>query len=326
MNFAGYIKSYFQRVGWLLPSINLICLTLSVVFLQSSPFSTKERIVLYFTVTGVLYLVNYVSFILFLTKKILPGEEIRGKMMKRYRKGDDRMQSYLFPLSIDDDNYEIYGKTLTYNPIGGDFYNFLTDADGNYWIGIGDSVGHGYLAGIFSMMIFQKMALLVRKESDPYEIIERINEELVKRTEQNPTINPSLYATFLLIKADPNGNVQHSGLHPSFVVYQKSTQENQIVETDGKFISTTMNASLKNVQGRNSFRLESGDIVFCFTDGLYEQKNNGNLYFGESLFRFLEEVPKNNLKKIAESLFEEILKHTGGRIQDDMTILMIRKK
>ncbi|EMO77622.1 stage II sporulation protein E domain protein [Leptospira kirschneri str. 200801925] len=72
--------------------------------------------------------------------------------------------------------------------------------------------------------------------------------------------------------------------------------------------------------------MESGDIVFCFTDGLYEQKNNGNLYFGESLFQFLDEISKNNLTKIADALFTEILKHTGGKIQDDMTILMIRKK
>lgn len=33
-----------------------------------------------------------------------------------------------------------------------------------------------------------------------------------------------------------------------------------------------MNSTLKNVQGKSKFRLETGDIVFCFTDGLYEQK------------------------------------------------------
>ncbi|TGK24806.1 serine/threonine-protein phosphatase [Leptospira yasudae] len=326
MKLSEYIKSYFQRVGWLLPSVNLLSIGIAVALIQNSPFSPKEKILLYFATIGVLYLVNYVSFIFFLTKKILPGEEVRGKMMKRYRKGDDRMQSYLFPLPIQDENYEIYGRTLTYNPIGGDFYNFLTDPQGNYWIGIGDSVGHGYLAGLFSMMIFQKMSLFVRSDSTPYETIERINEDLLKRTQLNPTINQSLYATFLLIKADQQGNVQHSGLHPSFVVYSKSSGTNRIVETDGKFISTTMNSSLKSGPETSGFRLESGDIVFCFTDGLYEQKNNGNHYFGEGLFRFLEDVPKNDLRKIADSLFAEILKHTGGRIQDDMTILMIRKK
>ncbi|AXR61315.1 PP2C family protein-serine/threonine phosphatase [Leptospira mayottensis] len=326
MNLTDHIKSYFQRIGWLLLSINLICLTIAIGVLQTQPFSPKARIVLYLIIIIFLYLVNYVSFILFSTKKILPRNEIQEKTTKRYRKGDYRMQNYLFPIPIDDENYEIYGRTLTYNPIGGDFYNFLTDPQGNYWIGIGDSVGHGYQAGIFSMMIFQKMALLVKYDLNPYKVIEDINEDLLKRTEQNPTINSNLYATFLLIKADKQGNIEHSGLHPSFVIYKKRTGENRIVETDGKFISTTMNACLKNVQSKNRFHMESGDIVFCFTDGLYEQKNNGNLYFGESLFRFLEGVPKNHLGKIADDLFTEILKHTNGRIQDDMTIVMIRKK
>ncbi|TGK13414.1 PP2C family protein-serine/threonine phosphatase [Leptospira stimsonii] len=326
MNLSEYIKRYFQRVGWFLPSLNLLFLVLIAVYLENSNLNTKERIIFYLISIALLYLINYISFILFLTKKFLPSEEVRGKMMKRFRKGDDRMQTYLFPLSIDDDHYEIYARTLTYNPIGGDFYNFLTDLKGNYWIGIGDSVGHGYLAGIFSMMIFQKMSLLVHLYSEPYDVIEQINESLTKRTQTYPGINSSLYATFLLIKADRDGNVQHSGLHPSFVHYKSKTKENEIVETDGKFISTTMNSSLKNVQGKSHFRLESGDIVFCFTDGLYEQKNKGNLYFGESLFRFLEDVSKADLKKIADDLFAEILFHTGGRIQDDMTILMIRKK
>lgn len=326
MNLKDYIKSYFQRVGWTPPIINLVCFIVPIVFLQNSSFSEKEKILLYLSIIGFIYLVNYISFIFFLTKKILPEEEIRSKMRKRYRKGDDRMQSYLFPLPLDDKNYEIYGRTLTYNPIGGDFYNFLTDPQGNYWIGIGDSVGHGYLAGIFSMMIFQNMSLLVKHNLSPYEVIEQINEDLLKRTEQNPKINPNLYATFLLIKIDKEGNLEHSGLHPSFVIHQKKTGKNKIIETDGKFVSITMNSTLKNVQGKSKFRLETGDIVFCFTDGLYEQKNNGNLYFGESLFQFLDEIPKNDLTKIADVLFTEILKHTGGKIQDDMTILMIRKK
>ncbi|XDD51800.1 PP2C family protein-serine/threonine phosphatase [Leptospira sp. WS92.C1] len=326
MNLKEQIISYSQRIGWILPSINLLFLILIIGFLQISSFQLRERIILYLVSITLLYLINYISFILFLTKKVLPSEEVRGKMMKRFRKGDDRMQSYLFPLAIDDDHYEIYGRTITYNPIGGDFYNFLTDPQENYWIGIGDSVGHGYLAGLFSMMIFQRMSILVQKISEPFEIIEKINRDLETRMEGFPAINPSLYATFLLIKADKEGNIRHSGLHPSFVLYKNQTNENQIVETDGKFISTTMNAGLKSIQGQNEFQMKSGDIIFCFTDGLYEQKNRGNLYFGESLFRFLEEVPKNNLKKIADGLFAEILIHTGGRIQDDMTILMIRKK
>ncbi|MBE8345775.1 serine/threonine-protein phosphatase, partial [Leptospira interrogans serovar Pomona] len=122
----------------------MICLTIAIGFLQTQPFSPKVRIVLYLFILIFIYLVNYVSFILFSTEKILPKEKIQETTTKRYRKGEYRMQNYLFPVPIDDENYEIYGRTLTYNPIGGDFYNFLTDAQENYWIGIGDSVGHGY--------------------------------------------------------------------------------------------------------------------------------------------------------------------------------------
>lgn len=320
------MKVRLQRLGWLVPAANLIFLLAAVFTILGLEITVKEKIVFGTLSVVLLYLVNYIFIIFNLIKRVFPSEEVRGKIMKRYRKGDDRMQNYLFPTDLEDENYEIFARTLTYNPIGGDFYNFLKDSRGNYWIGIGDSVGHGYLAGLFSMMIFQQMSLLVHAHSAPYDVIEEINEKLSRRIERYPSFNSSLYATFLLIKADSEGNVEHSGLHPSFVHYKSETGTTELVETDGKFISNTMNASLKNVHGRRKFDMKPGDIVFCFTDGLYEQKGNGNLYFGESLFRFIDEVPKNSLKKIAEDLFEEILVHTGGRIQDDMTILMMRKK
>ncbi|WP_100747603.1 PP2C family protein-serine/threonine phosphatase, partial [Leptospira ellisii] len=292
MNFEESLKVRLQRLGWFTPTANLVFLASAGFTILVSDFSFKERIVFGLISIALLYLVNYVFLIFILTKRVFPSEEVRGRMMKRYRKGDDRMQNYLFPPAFEDEHYEIFARTLTYNPIGGDFYNFLRDSRGNYWIGIGDSVGHGYLAGLFSMMIFQHMSILVHTRSEPYDVIEEINEKLARRIERYPSVNSSLYATFLLIKADAEGSVEHSGLHPSFVHYKNETRTTELVETDGKFISTTMNASLKNVQGRGRFGMKSGDIVFCFTDGLYEQKGNGNLYFGENLFRFINEVPK----------------------------------
>lgn len=79
MNLTDRIKDYFQKTGWFLFSINLICLTIAAVFLQTRPFSPKVRIVLYSIVLVFIYLVNYVSFILFSTEKFF----LQTKFWKR---------------------------------------------------------------------------------------------------------------------------------------------------------------------------------------------------------------------------------------------------
>ncbi|PJZ68577.1 phosphatase [Leptospira perolatii] len=269
---------------------------------------------------------NYVAFILYLTEKILPKEQEYGKLIKRFRKGDNRMQHYVLPLDFKDENYEVLGRSLTYNPIGGDFYNFVKDRGGNYWFGIGDTSGHGYVAGLFSMMVLNQMSHWIHMKDSPEQVIDSIIQNLETRTESFSSFPRSLYATFLLMKADSNGNFLHSGIHPSSVLYRFQKNQNEILETDGKFLSTVMNPPSKKPSPPQPFKMDKGDILFCFTDGLFEQKNRMmNKYYGENLYKFLEKTPKKNLKKLVDRLFEEIAEYAGGRIQDDMSILVIRK-
>ncbi len=326
MRTASTIKLYLKDAWPVIIVLNLsvlVCAGLGMKF-----YTPPVRpIIVFLLVSCFMIFLNYAAFILFLTERILPKEQEIGKIIKRFRRGDDRMQNYVFPLDYIDENYEIRGKCLTYNPIGGDFYNFLKDKTGNYWMGIGDTSGHGYVAGLFSMMVMNQMTHLVHQNDLPHEIIDQIIEHLEERTNIYPHMHRSLYATFLLLKADEKGNFLHSGIHPSLVLYKNKSNSIQILETDGKFLSTVMNPPLKKAKTSLKFKMDRDDILFCFTDGLFEQKNRsiGGGYYGENLYKFLETVPKKNIQKLIEELFSDIVRHTGGRIQDDMSILAIRK-
>ncbi|TGJ99259.1 serine/threonine-protein phosphatase [Leptospira semungkisensis] len=325
MRSSTTIKKYLREAWPIIIVLNLSilgCLSIGLKF-YTPPIHAP---IVFLLVSSFTIFVNFSAFVLFLTEKILPKEQEFGKIIKRFRRGDSRMQNYVFPLDYVDENYEIRGRCLTYNPIGGDFYNFLKDKEGNYWMGIGDTSGHGYVAGLFSMMIMNQMSHLIHKNEHPHEIIDQIIEHLEERTNTYPHIHRSLYATFLLMKADPQGNFFHSGIHPSLVLYKSREDHIEILGTDGKFLSTVMNSPLKKPKPSQHFRMERDDILFCFTDGLFEQKNKSiGGYYGENLYKFLETAPKKNIRKLIENLFTDIVKHTGGRIQDDMSLLVVRK-
>jgi serine phosphatase RsbU (regulator of sigma subunit) len=71
--------------------------------------------------------------------------------------------------------------------------------------------------------------------------------------------------------------------------------------------------------------ISSGDAIILFTDGIIESRNQEMEHFGiERLKEHVWKHRKDPGKKMAESLLENVKVFTGGNIQDDYTILVIR--
>jgi sigma-B regulation protein RsbU (phosphoserine phosphatase) len=74
-------------------------------------------------------------------------------------------------------------------------------------------------------------------------------------------------------------------------------------------------------------KLECGDLLVCFTDGISEPENEYGEMFGED--RLIDLVRKNFARsdgEIAQAVFEAVERWTGSpELQDDMTLLIARK-
>ncbi|WP_276631073.1 PP2C family protein-serine/threonine phosphatase, partial [Terrisporobacter hibernicus] len=76
----------------------------------------------------------------------------------------------------------------------------------------------------------------------------------------------------------------------------------------------------------NTFSVENYPMIFMFTDGILEIKNNAKEEFGvDRLKRFVENNYKNNKNRIVENLKKEAEKFTGNdNFDDDILILMLK--
>jgi len=232
------------------------------------------------------------------------------------------LHQLVFPENISDENFEIYFKSNPESFLGGDFVYQGKDFNNKYWLGIGDSSGHDINSHLFSMSILFKTSYLIHKCETPEEVNNEINKSLDKCINQNKFLLTT-YASFLLFKADQDGNFIHYGQHPNFVIYRKQTDKIEIIETSGNFIGLELSKN-KNEQGL--FTLGDGDILFAFTDGVFEQKSKQGKYFGTQLYNFIQLEPKENLGIFSDNLFKAVQDHTENKIKDDMTLLIIRKK
>jgi sigma-B regulation protein RsbU (phosphoserine phosphatase) len=240
------------------------------------------------------------------------------------------LQTFVFPLNLNDENFEVFGKLQPATYLGGDIINHARDREGNYWFAVGDASGHDLNSHLFSMMILNQMNYLVNLAKTPKEMNAMMNQVLKERIQSYP-IPVNSYASLGLLKADPNGKFQHYGLHPNFLLYRADKKDIEIIETSGHFIgievSNAFHSNSKEEHENRSFTMNKGDILFCFTDGLFEQRNKERKYFGYRLYEFIKTEDKSNFPQFAKRLFDSVREFAGTKIiDDDMTILIIRKK
>ena len=232
------------------------------------------------------------------------------------------LHNLVFPEDISDINYEVYSRSVPQTFLGGDLIFQGLDKDNYYWFGIGDSSGHDINSHLYSVSIQNRISYLVNICSTPLDINKEINRGLSKKIkDKNLVLNN--YASLLLLKADSEGNFQYYGQHPNMILYRANTDETETVETSGNLIGLEL---ISKSDFNKHFKMNSGDILFTFTDGIFEQKNSEGRYYGIRLYQFIKNEDKTNLSEFSKKLFTEILDYTNNNLKDDMSVLIIRKK
>ncbi|MCC6275202.1 MAG: serine/threonine-protein phosphatase [Leptospiraceae bacterium] len=259
----------------------------------------------------------------YLEKKLRRVEEY-GLTPERY--SSETVNNILYPSNYTDENYEIIAQSNSLNILGGDFYNHTIDKDGNYWFAIGDSCGHDLGSHLFSVLIMNCMNYYINICKTPKEVVEKINEELIKKKVifySSDRGEIEHYATIVVMKADSDGNVEHYGLHPNPVLLKAGSKGKEIIETTGIYVGV---ADDGKTQEPGKFKMGSGDLLFLFTDGIFEQKNKNRKYYGERIYRFIEKENTDTISSRIDSLFMDISEFSSGAIDDDMTLMIIGKK
>jgi serine phosphatase RsbU (regulator of sigma subunit) len=235
-------------------------------------------------------------------------------------------QNLIFPPDINNEDFEIVtlSRPLTY--LGGDLHYQIKDEKGRYWFAIGDASGHDINSHLFSVMILTQINYYINSSETPREVNQKINEVLKERITKSKDPLPC-YASLAILKSDDKGNIIHYGQHPNMIVFRKNTQDLEVIETSGDFIGTSIYPlQIDAIQEPKNFQLDSGDILFTFTDGIFEQKSQEGKYYGYKLYEFIKSYPKKDLTQFCEALFEDLREYTGNLITDDMTLMIIRKK
>jgi serine phosphatase RsbU (regulator of sigma subunit) len=224
------------------------------------------------------------------------------------------------PIPKDIPGLEVHGWFRPAEETSGDFYDFIRTKDGRLAVAIGDVTGHGIGPALITAAAQGGLRSYLRLVEDPAAALTMHNEDLSER------IDDGMFLTLLLLVFDENARVEvvNAGHHSAILV-----RNGEIITSEGHGAALGMMPEVPYEVGEH-MQLESGDVLLAFTDGLIEVHDpvDRDKLFDEDTVRglLIEYAAKGSTaEEIARGLAEEAFAFSGGTLEDDITLVVVRK-
>ena len=228
------------------------------------------------------------------------------------------MVPHVFPPFSNLEQVELSAVLRPAKEVGGDLYDFFSIDEKRFCFAVGDVSGKGVPAALFMAITCKLLRSIAGKYSDPESIISILNNSLAQNNES------CMFVTFFFGILDiSTGQISYVNAGHNPPIITKSSGELKILESDG-FIPLGIEENYR--YKKSEVKMEVGDQLFAYTDGVSEAENEQLQLLGEdAVTEFLSE--HNHLKPsdMIQSFELRLEKHAKSCQQsDDITMLSLR--
>lgn len=214
--------------------------------------------------------------------------------------------------------YDIAGKSVPAQQIGGDYFDFIQIVDSRLAVCLGDVSGKGLPAAMLMSNLQATVRSQAYLDATAKDCTQRSNKLLFHNTDLGK------FVTFfygILDSEHHNLCFSNAGHDNPFLI--KKDNEHIRLKTGGIVLGFVEDVSFE----QESISFEKGDILVVYSDGITEAMNENEEEFGED--RLVEVVTANRENSaigIIENVMNEANRHAGSMPQmDDMTIVVIKR-
>jgi serine phosphatase RsbU (regulator of sigma subunit) len=205
---------------------------------------------------------------------------------------------------------------------GADFYDFLRLAKGGVAVVVGDVTGHGIGPALITASAQGSLRTSLRLNPDPGAVVSLLNQDLCERIEDGR------FLTLFLATLDEHGNLRalNAG-HSQPFLWRKAERSIHAIKMCGPALGMIAD---EVYAAHPPLAMARGDVLVAYTDGLIEARTTGSEddFFGEEgLKRVLDECAAQgqDAREICTHLAEAALAKSGGRREDDITVVVARR-
>lgn len=241
---------------------------------------------------------------------------------RREREISSRFQAALWPrASLALPGYRAafrYRPALAEADVGGDFFNLFDVDEARVGIVIGDVGGKGLEAAVIAAWFQHALvALSLRRGAEPAEVLEDA-QRLLAALDLD-----CLVTVFLALLEKSTGRLSYcSAGHEPGVIARRSTRRTERLESGQ--IALVGLPDEAYVGGAT--RLDPGDLLFLYTDGLTEAGlRSGEMFGQEGIERLLIQAWDQDPDELLGSMCEAAARRGRGRLYDDLAMIALRR-
>lgn len=216
---------------------------------------------------------------------------------------------------------DIAGVCIPAQETGGDYYDMFPLGDQRTGIAIGDVSGKGIQAAFY--MTFTKGVLhsLSTLIMSPVELLNQLN----RLFNENATRGTFISMIYGILEADKRQfTFARAGHNPMLLV--RKDGETQWLQPKGIGIGVSREDEFIALTEESTLKLNEGDVLILYTDGIVEMLNSGKRFYGEErLEKLVTHIRHESSEKILEQITNDVTEFKGTAKQhDDMTLVIIK--
>jgi sigma-B regulation protein RsbU (phosphoserine phosphatase) len=252
-------------------------------------------------------------------KNLISTEKFKERIDKELQVAAEIQMGYLrkdFDSFSKDQAFKISAAIRPARKIGGDFYDYFLIDDHHLCFAIGDVAGKGVPAALFMTIVLTLTRAGNYTSESINHVVEKMNMVLFEHNEN------AMFTTFFLgILNTQSGSLHFCNAGHNYPYLLQGKDLFEVKATHGPAIGVLGGQSYKS----GVMKLNSGDKLFLYTDGVTDAEDNEGAFFGKvRLEKVLTDSLESKLGQTTAKVMSALRKHAGNSSQsDDITLLAL---